>query len=192
MDQTNSQNTLPFPATTQVEPRIKLWSEYIVVPLAVTLAVTATVGFIAYAAVKIFATKGYCDTFTFLSSNTFRSRWNFTESELDHAAEICIPDYVDIVRYVCQHRLLYAPGDSDYAEIERWLLQQPSISVPTVTLNGTAEGNSPATNGSTTAKYLTGKRMHRQTERVGHNLPQEKPEAFVDAIVEVNKMRERV
>lgn len=116
--------------------------------------------------------------------------WNFTESDLDRAAETFInPDYVTIVRHVYQHRLFYAPGDPDYAKIEEILLTQPKISVPTVTLDGTVDGNFPATNGSSSQRYFTGRRTHWQVEGAGHNLPQERPEAFVDAVVEVSRLK---
>ena len=118
--------------------------------------------------------------------------WKYTEEELERATETFVnPDYVAIVRHVYQHRLLYAPGDPDYADMEKLLLQQPMIRVPTVTLDGTADGNFPATNGSSTARYFGGVRVHRQVEGAGHNLPQEKPQAFVDAVVEVDKMKRR-
>ncbi|KAF2113065.1 Alpha/Beta hydrolase protein [Lophiotrema nucula] len=89
-------------------------------------------------------------------------RWNVTEEELDRAAKTFEnPDYVTI----------------------------PKISVPSVTLDGDADGNFPATNGSGTAKYFTGIRVHRQIEGGGHDLPQEMPEAFIDAVVEVSGLR---
>ncbi|KAF2179483.1 alpha/beta-hydrolase [Zopfia rhizophila CBS 207.26] len=117
-------------------------------------------------------------------------QWNYTEADLSRAADTWAnPDYVAIVRHVYQHRLLYAPGDPDYAEVEKVLLTQPTIGVPTVTLDGTVDGNFPATNGSSTAKYFTGARIHHQVVGAGHNLPQEKPQAFVDAVVEVSGLK---
>ncbi|KAH7132186.1 Alpha/Beta hydrolase protein [Dendryphion nanum] len=117
-------------------------------------------------------------------------KWNFTEADLDRAGETFVnPDYVAIVRHVYQHRLLYAPGDPNYADVEKALLQQPTISVPTVTLDGTADGNFPATNGSSTTHYFTGKRVHWQVEDGGHNLPQEKPDIFVNAVLEISRLR---
>jgi pimeloyl-ACP methyl ester carboxylesterase len=113
-------------------------------------------------------------------------QWNYTESDLALAAETFInPDYPAVVLHVYRHRLLYAPGDPDYADLEEKLLSQPTIAAPTVTLDGTADGNFPATNGSSTAKYFTGPRVHHQVPGAGHNLPQEAPQAFVDAVVEV-------
>ncbi|EGU73301.1 hypothetical protein FOXB_16188, partial [Fusarium oxysporum f. sp. conglutinans Fo5176] len=65
------------------------------------------------------------------------------------------------------------------------LLEQPVITVPAVTLDGLADGNFPPTNGSSSAKYFCGPRVHHQVPDAGHNLPQEKPQVFVDAIVEL-------
>ncbi|KAF2792654.1 hypothetical protein K505DRAFT_226550, partial [Melanomma pulvis-pyrius CBS 109.77] len=77
--------------------------------------------------------------------------WNFTNADLDPALKSFVdPDYVFIVRHVYQDRLIYAPGDPDYAEVEKLLLLQPTISVPTVTLEATADDNFPGTNGSST------------------------------------------
>ncbi|KAM5342015.1 hypothetical protein ACJ41O_015046 [Fusarium nematophilum] len=121
--------------------------------------------------------------------------WNYTEADLDRAAETFVnPDYISVVTHVYRHRLLYAPGDLSYADFEKTLLKQPVITVPTVTLDGLADGNFPPTNGSSTAHYFSGPRVHHQVPGAGHNLPQEKPQAFVDAIVEVAtlKLVERV
>jgi pimeloyl-ACP methyl ester carboxylesterase len=117
-------------------------------------------------------------------------KWNFTELDLNRAAETFInPDYVSVVLHVYRHRLLYAPGDPDYAGLETLLLKQPTISVPTVTLDGLNDGNFPPTNGSSSAKYFTGPRVHHQIPDAGHNLPQEAPAAFVAAVEEVSKLK---
>jgi pimeloyl-ACP methyl ester carboxylesterase len=115
--------------------------------------------------------------------------WNFTQADLDRAATTFInQDYVSVVLHVYRHRLLYAPGDPDYAEMERVLLTQPPITVPAVTLDGLADGNFPATNGSSSAAYFTGPRVHHQVPHAGHNLPQEAPQAFVAAVLEVSSL----
>jgi pimeloyl-ACP methyl ester carboxylesterase len=119
-------------------------------------------------------------------------RWNYTEADLDRAAETYInPDYVSIVRHVYQHRLLYAPGDPEYEETEKALLKQPPITVPAVTLDGLADGNFPPTNGSSSKQYFTGPRSHHQVPDAGHNLPQEKPDAFISAVLEVAGLAEQ-
>ncbi|KAH8901044.1 alpha/beta-hydrolase [Thozetella sp. PMI_491] len=116
-------------------------------------------------------------------------QWNYTEAELDRAAETFVnPDYISIVTHVYRHRLLYAPGDPDYTHLEEALLKQPPIPVPAVTLDGLADGNFPATDGSSSAKLFSGPRVHHRIERAGHNLPQERPDAFVEAVLEVAKL----
>ncbi|EMT66647.1 hypothetical protein FOC4_g10007062 [Fusarium odoratissimum] len=110
--------------------------------------------------------------------------------DLDRAAETFVnPDYVSVVTHVYRHRLLYAPGDPGYNNIEKALLEQPVISVPTVTLDGLADGNFPPTNGSSSAKYFSGPRAHHQVPGAGHNLPQEKPEAFIKAVLDVLSLK---
>jgi len=116
--------------------------------------------------------------------------WNYTEADLDRAAETFInPDYVSIVRHVYQHRLLYAPGDPSYAALEEQLLKQPKISAPAVTLDGLADGNFPPTNGSSSAASFSGPRVHHQVANAGHNLPQEQPSAFIQAVIEVSRLK---
>lgn len=116
-------------------------------------------------------------------------KWNYTEADLDTAAEtFANPNYVSVVTHVYKHRLSYAPGDPDYAEFEAKLLKLPSIPVPAVTLDGLADGNFPATDGSSSAKYFTGKRVHHQVADAGHNLLQENPEEFAAAVLEVAEL----
>jgi pimeloyl-ACP methyl ester carboxylesterase len=113
-------------------------------------------------------------------------QWRFGEADLDRAAETFDnPDYVDIVLHNYRHRLLAAPGDPRYAPLQERLRKLPPITVPTVTLDGVADGSIPATDGSASAKYFTGPRVHHQVPGAGHNLPQENPKAFADAVLEV-------
>jgi pimeloyl-ACP methyl ester carboxylesterase len=63
----------------------------------------------------------------------------------------------------------------------------PAISVPTITLDGDADGVIPATDGTAIAAKFTNRRSHRVIPRAGHNLPQEEPEAFVRAVMELVK-----
>jgi len=97
------------------------------------------------------------------------------------------PDYVDVVIHSYRHRYGLAEGDPRYADIERRLAALPPIAVPTVTLDGAGDGVAPATDGSRNASKFTGRRVHRVVPRVGHNLPQEAPEAFSDAVMELIK-----
>ncbi len=91
-----------------------------------------------------------------------------------------------------RHRLGFAPGDPRFAELERTLAAQPVIPVPAVTLDGLADGNFPATDGTSSASHFTGPRRHHQVPDAGHNLPQEAPAAFADAVLEVAELRSPV
>jgi len=119
-------------------------------------------------------------------------KWTFDVTDLDRAAEAFTnPDYVDIVIHSYRHRLGQAAGAPDYAEAEAALAIAPAITVPAVTLDGTADGNFPATDGSPSAAHFTGPRLHRQIPDAGHNLPQEAPGAFVTAIQDVSRLAAR-
>jgi pimeloyl-ACP methyl ester carboxylesterase len=111
-------------------------------------------------------------------------KWPFTAADLDRtAAAFDNPDYVDVVIHSYRHRLGQAPGAPLYAAAESALAALPPITVPTVTLDGAADGNFPATLGG--GRHFTGQRTHHQVPDAGHNLPQEAPEAFADAVREV-------
>lgn len=113
-------------------------------------------------------------------------RWRFTAADLDRAAEaFANPDFVDVVLHSYRHRLGCAPGAARYEDLERRLARQPAITVPAITLDGAADGNFPATDGSPSAAHFTGPRTHRRVPDAGHNLPQEAPRAFADAVVDV-------
>ena len=117
-------------------------------------------------------------------------QWNFTETDLDRAAALFNnPDYVDVVLNCYRVRLHEAATDPQYDALEALLLQQPPITVPAVTLDGLADGSLPATDGTASAVHFTGPRVHHQIPGAGHNLPQEAPEAFVSAVLEVAQMR---
>ncbi|MET0885244.1 MAG: alpha/beta hydrolase [Mycetocola sp.] len=112
--------------------------------------------------------------------------WAYGDADLGQAAVAFEnPDYVDIVIHSYRHRLGLASGAPHLEDIERRLADQPPISVPTITLDGLADGNFPATDGSQHARLFTGPREHRQIAHAGHNLPAEQPRAFADAILAV-------
>lgn len=112
--------------------------------------------------------------------------WHFDDATLERAtAAFDNPDYVEVVLHSYRHRLGYAPGSPPYDQIEKKLAEQPAITVPAVTLDGLADGNFPATDGSTSARHFTGPRMHYQVQGAGHNLPQEEPSAFARAVLEL-------
>jgi pimeloyl-ACP methyl ester carboxylesterase len=112
--------------------------------------------------------------------------WTFDDATLERAAvAFDNPDYVDVVLHSYRHRLGLAPGCPPYDEIEKALAAQPPVTVPAVTLDGMADGNFPATDGTASARHFTGPRVHHQVPNAGHNLPQESPDAFASAILEV-------
>ncbi len=115
--------------------------------------------------------------------------WRFDDATLARAAAAFDnPDYVDVVIHSYRHRLGFAPGAPAYERIEQQLAGLPPIPVPAVTLDGTADGNFPATDGSPSAAHFSGPRVHHQVPDAGHNLPQEAPGAFADAILEVARL----
>lgn len=112
--------------------------------------------------------------------------WRFADETLDRAAEAFKnDDYVEVVIHSYRHRLGLAAGDPRYDEIERALAAQPVIGVPAVTLDGLADGNFPATTADASAHHFAGPRSHRQVPDAGHNLPQESPVAFAEAVIEL-------
>jgi pimeloyl-ACP methyl ester carboxylesterase len=95
------------------------------------------------------------------------------------------PDHVDIVVHNYRWRLGLAKGEPAYDELERRLAQAPVIGVPTITLEGDANG-APHPDASAYAKMFSGKYRHRVIDGgIGHNLPQEAPQAFAEAVIDV-------
>jgi pimeloyl-ACP methyl ester carboxylesterase len=84
-----------------------------------------------------------------------------------------------------RHRFGLAEGDPQYADIQRKLAALPPITVPAITLDGAGDGVAPATDGKASAAKFTGARTHHVIPRAGHNLPQEEPEAFAAAVMEL-------
>jgi pimeloyl-ACP methyl ester carboxylesterase len=112
--------------------------------------------------------------------------WAFDDATLERTAEAFEnPDYVDVVIHSYRHRLNHADGAPEYARLEARLAELPPITVPAVTLDGLADGNFPAADASAQAEHFTGPRRHRHVPHAGHNLPQEAPEAFAAAVLEV-------
>jgi pimeloyl-ACP methyl ester carboxylesterase len=114
-------------------------------------------------------------------------QWNFDDVTFGRsAAAFDNPDHVDIVMHNYRWRLGLADGESQYDELEKRLAQAPVISVPTITLEGNANG-APHPDANAYAKMFSGKYAHRVVMGgIGHNLPQEAPQAFADAVVEVD------
>jgi pimeloyl-ACP methyl ester carboxylesterase len=113
-------------------------------------------------------------------------KWNFDDATFDRsAASFDNPDHVDIVIHNYRWRLSLAQGEPKYDALEKQLAEAPVITVPTITLEGDANG-APHPDPSAYAKKFSGKYTHRLiTGGIGHNLPQEAPQAFAEAVVEV-------
>jgi pimeloyl-ACP methyl ester carboxylesterase len=113
-------------------------------------------------------------------------KWDFDDATFDRtAASFDNPDHVAIVIHNYRWRIGLAKGESKYDDLDRRLAESPVITVPTITLEGDANG-APHPEASAYAKKFSGKYAHRVIKGgVGHNLPQEAPQAFVEAIVDV-------
>jgi pimeloyl-ACP methyl ester carboxylesterase len=112
--------------------------------------------------------------------------WLFDEATLERTALAHDnPDYVDVVIHSYRHRFGLADGDPQYADIQRRLAALPAITVPAITLDGDGDGVAPATDGTAQAMRFSGRRVHRVIPGAGHNLPQEEPEAFAAAVMEL-------
>jgi pimeloyl-ACP methyl ester carboxylesterase len=114
-------------------------------------------------------------------------QWDFDEATFDRsAASFDNPDHVRIVIHNYRWRLGLAEGEPQYDALEQRLAQGPVISVPTITLEGDANG-APHPDVSAYAKKFSGPYAHRViTGGIGHNLPQEAPQAFAKAVVDVD------
>jgi pimeloyl-ACP methyl ester carboxylesterase len=113
-------------------------------------------------------------------------KWDFDDATFDRtAAAFDNPDHVAIVIDNYRWRLGLAEGEPQYDELEKRLAAAPAIAVPTITLEGDANG-APHPEPSAYARKFSGKYEHRLIKGgVGHNLPQEAPQAFAEAIVDV-------
>ena len=113
-------------------------------------------------------------------------KWEFDNATFDRsAAAFNNPDHVDIVIHNYRWRLDLAKGEAKYDDLEKRLAAGPVIAVPTITLEGDANGASHP-DPSSYAKKFSGKYEHRTINGgVGHNLPQESPQFFAEAIVDV-------
>lgn len=114
-------------------------------------------------------------------------KWNFDEATFNRtAASFDNPDYISIVIHNYRWRLSIADGEAKYDHLEKQLAAGPVIKVPAITLDGDSDGVAPATDGAGYAARFSGKYSHKIIRGAGHNLPQEAPQAFVDAIIEVD------
>ena len=113
-------------------------------------------------------------------------KWNFDDATFERtAAAFANPDHVSIVIHNYRWRLSLAKGDPHYDELEKRLAATPMITVPTITIASDFDG--AAANGTSYAKLFSGKYSHRIFKGIGHNVPQEAPQAFAQAIIDVDR-----
>lgn len=128
-----------------------------------------------------------CNEFTRLIWKSNSPKWNFDDATFARtAASFDNPDHVDIVIHNYRWRLGIAQGDAQYDDLEMRLATGPVIPVPTITLDGDADGVVRATDGTSYGSKFSGNRRHRIVEGVGHNLPQEAPRDFAAAVRDVD------
>jgi pimeloyl-ACP methyl ester carboxylesterase len=114
-------------------------------------------------------------------------QWHFDDATFDRSAEsFDNPDHVSIVIHNYRWRLGLTEGEPQYNDLEKRLAEAPVITVPTITLEGDANG-APHPDANSYARKFSGRYSHRVINGgVGHNLPQEAPQEFARAIVEVD------
>ncbi|HTH98486.1 MAG TPA: alpha/beta hydrolase [Stellaceae bacterium] len=130
----------------------------------------------------------YRHDFAKLIWQTASPKWAFDDATfLRSARAFENPDHVAIVIHNYRWRLGLAQGEARYDDLEKRLAVSPAITVPTITMEGDANG-APHPEPAAYAKKFTGKYQHRTIKGgIGHNLPQEAPVAFAQAIVDVDK-----
>ncbi len=116
-------------------------------------------------------------------------QWRFDDSTFARSAKgLDNPDHVAITVFNYRWRLGLVQGEAQYAALEQALSRAPSISVPTITLEGDANG-APHPQPEDYAKRFTGNYQFRLISGgIGHNLPQEAPEAFAQAVVDADHL----
>lgn len=126
------------------------------------------------------------NAFTKLLWKLWSPTWKFDDATFERsAAAFDHPDFVDVVIQSYRHRFGLVPGDPAYADIERRLAAQPTITVPAITFDGIDDGVRPPADASAHAHRFGGPRSHRLVPGAGHNLPQEAPRTFADAVLEL-------
>jgi pimeloyl-ACP methyl ester carboxylesterase len=114
--------------------------------------------------------------------------WDFDDATYDRTAKAFDnPDFVDVVIQSYRHRFALAAGDPAYEEIEQRLAAQPHIAVPAITIDGNADGVAGPAGTARGASKFTGPHEYRMFDGIGHNVPQEAPEQFAEAILDVRR-----
>jgi pimeloyl-ACP methyl ester carboxylesterase len=112
--------------------------------------------------------------------------WSFDDAAFERsAASFDNPDFVAVTIQSYRHRYGHAAGDPALEPIERRLAAQPTIGVPTIALQGDADGVLPPAASEKHAAFFTGPYQRRVLARIGHNPPQEAPDAFADTVLEL-------
>jgi pimeloyl-ACP methyl ester carboxylesterase len=128
----------------------------------------------------------YRRDFAKLIWRTASPKWNFDDATFERSAmSLGNPDHVEVVIHNYRWRLGLADGEAQYDDLEQRLAEAPVISVPTITLEGDANGAPHPEPNSYAAKF-SGWYSHRTVDGgIGHNLPQEAPDAFAHAVIEI-------
>jgi len=115
--------------------------------------------------------------------------WAFDDAAFERtAASFDNEDFVDVVIHSYRHRFGSVAGDPRYASVEARLAAQPKINVPTINLHGADDGVTPHRGSEAHGKYFTATYERRVLPGVGHNVPQESPQAFADAVLQLCKI----
>jgi pimeloyl-ACP methyl ester carboxylesterase len=118
---------------------------------------------------------------------TTSPKWKFDDATFNRTAEsFDNPDHVSIVIHNYRWRLGLAAGEAQYAELEQRLSRAPAIAVPTITIASDFDG--AAADGAGYATKFTRKYQHRLFRDIGHNVPQEAPQAFAQAILDADRL----
>ncbi len=112
--------------------------------------------------------------------------WEFDEASFEASAEAFDnPDFVAVVIQSYRHRFGYAAGDPAHDAVEAALAARPAIGVPSINLHGGSDGVGPAAQSEGHHRHFTGPYERRVLPRIGHNVPQEAPEAFATAVLDL-------
>jgi len=113
--------------------------------------------------------------------------WRFdNDTYVRSAASFDNPDFVEVVVHSYRHRFGLVDGDPRFEDIERHLAAMPPITVPTITLEGDADGVLPPAGRAGNSQRFTARHENRVIPNIGHNFPQEAPETFAQAILDMN------
>jgi pimeloyl-ACP methyl ester carboxylesterase len=120
--------------------------------------------------------------------DTWSPQWQYTDEAYGRSApSFDNPDFVDVVVHSYRHRLVNAPGEARFLEVERRLAEQPSVDVPAIVLapGATGLGGRPSENPAGDQRRFTKLVARRIIEGAGHDLPAHRPDAVADALLEL-------